>query len=122
MPPLTVKPVGSAIGAVRGLKFNKVIATGQKHHLLSTKIMRTLNTHPTLKGVYNRNDTRFIYRAADGASHRGYQHWHRLYDSRVQNWLIRESSATPKKFEIYLHRIHQSGELKTRIPNVNLID
>lgn len=112
----------AAISAVRGLRFNKVIATGQRHHLMSTKIIRTLNDHPVLKGVYNRQDERFIYRALDNAAHRGYQTWHRVYDQTVVAWLLKHQNSTPKMFQKYLHKIHQSGELQKRIPGVNLLD
>ncbi|MBB1139132.1 RHS repeat-associated core domain-containing protein [Myroides sp. WP-1] len=100
------------------------IATGQAHHLLGNRITRVLNNHPTLKNAfdYSRMNAKYIYKASDDASHRGYQTWHREYDATVVKWLQSNPSATPIQFDRYLHNLHQQPWLKNRIPNVNLIE
>lgn len=99
-------------------------ATGQAHHLLGNKITRALNSHPTLKGAfdYSRTNSKYIYNALDDAAHKGYQTWHRQYDATVVKWLQSNPSATPAQFNKYLHNLHQQPWLKSRIPNVNLLD
>jgi len=97
-----------------------VIATGQRHHLLSTKIMRVLNSHPSLKGLFNRDNPDFIYQALDAAAHKGYQTWHRTYDATVVQWLESNLSATPAQFTKYLNDLYQQPWLKNIIPNVKL--
>lgn len=52
----------------------------------------------------------------------GNQTWHRQYDTTVIQWLQSNPSATPSQFDLYLHNLHQQPWLKSRIPNVNLID
>jgi len=64
-----------------------VQTTGQIHHPISTRIARALDSHPTLKGLYQPRDPRFTTQAIDVAAHRGYQHWHRQLDKEVVNWL-----------------------------------
>lgn len=98
------------------------IATGQRHHLLSNKIMSSLNNHPSLKGAFNRENTKYIYNALDDAAHKGYQTWHRQYDEMIVKWLQSNPSATPVQFNQYLHNLHQQPWLKSRVPNVNLLD
>ena len=105
-----------------GLTGGRVVATGQRHHLLSNRIMRTLNNHRSLRGVFNRSNPRYIYNALDDAAHRGYQKWHRQYDEIVVNWLQNHPSATPAQFNRYLHNLHQQPWLRSRIPNVNLLN
>ncbi|WP_413512619.1 hypothetical protein [Myroides odoratus] len=103
---------------------SSVKATGQAHHLLGNKITRVLNSHPTLKESfdYSRTNTRYIYNALDNEAHRGYQTWHRQYDTTVVQWLQSNPSATPSQFDLYLHNLYQQPWLKSRIPNVNLMD
>lgn len=93
-------------------------ASGQMHHLLSRKILGELERHPTLNGVFSREDPRFIYKAADQAAHRGYQDWHRLYDKKVIDWLKDFPNASPTNFVDYLNSIHQEAWLLERIPGV----
>ncbi len=105
----------------RVAKVTKVIkGTGQVHHVLSNKIMRSLNNHPTLKGKFNREDPMFKYHAKDLESHKGYQKWHREYDAKVGNWLENNPRATEQQFRKYLNDLHQQPWLKDRIPNVNI--
>jgi hypothetical protein len=98
------------------------IPTGQKHHLLSKGIMEELNEHKTLKGIFDREDQRFIYRAFDQEAHKGYQSWHRDYDMKVKDWLLKNEQATEIQFKQFLHGLYQDPELKARIPNVNLLE
>ncbi|MEN1785786.1 MAG: RHS repeat-associated core domain-containing protein [Bacteroidota bacterium] len=111
---------------VKGLFGAKTVikATGQAHHLIGTKIVRALNNHPTLKGAfdYSRTNSKYIYNAIDAAAHKGYQNWHRRYDATVVKWLQSNPSATPAQFDKYLHNLHQQPWLKSRIPNVNLLN
>lgn len=95
-----------------------VTATGQRHHLLSKRIMAALDDHPSLNGSFNRDD--FIYRAINGPAHNGYQKWHIAYDNTVVQWLRSNQNANPAQFRTYLHNLHQEQWLKQRIPNVNL--
>ena len=99
-------------------------ATGQAHHLLGHKITRALNNHPTLKRAfdYSRTNSKYIYNALDAAAHKGYQTWHRQYDATVVKWLQSNPSATPAQFNKYLHNLYQQPRLKSRIPNVKLLD
>jgi RHS repeat-associated protein len=112
-----LKLVGLADDATKG-----VVATGQKHHLLSNKIMQALNNHPTLKGALNRENAKYIYNAIDDAAHKGYQTWHRQYDATVVKWLQSNPSATPAQFNKYLYNLHQQPWLKSRILDINLPD
>jgi hypothetical protein len=42
--------------------------------------MKALNEHPTLNGVFKREDATFKYRAQNADAHKGYQQWHRNVD------------------------------------------
>lgn len=100
---------------------SKLVPTeGQMHHLLSKKVLRALERHDKLKGVFNREDPRFKYQALDTDSHKGYQRWHRQYDAEVANWIDTRPKATPQQFVKFLNEIHQRPEIKARIPNVNI--
>jgi hypothetical protein len=112
-----------AVDVARAANKGKAISTiGWRHHLLSKKIMKALEKHKTLRGIYKQNDPRFIYRAKDLASHRGYQRWHRRVDEEVVEWLERHKHATPEEFERYLHNLYQKPWLRERIPGVNLLE
>jgi len=116
---------GGGIAALRGAQglsstSAAITATGQRHHLLTSKIMRALGSHDNLKGVFNRENARFIYNAADEAAHRGYQKWHRRYDKEVTDWIENNKQATPEEFIQYLDELHQQEWLRKHIPNVNL--
>lgn len=117
-----VRPIKIIKYGYRFAKVSKgtVKATGQVHHVLSNKIMRSLNNHPTLKGKFNREDLMFKYRPKDLESHKGYQKWHREYDAKVVNWLENNPRSTEQQFRKYLNDLHQQTWLKDRIPNVNI--
>jgi RHS repeat-associated protein len=92
-------------------------ATGQLHHVISRQIAKALEEHPNLAGMYRARDARYVSRAADAASHRGYQAWHREVDREVVEWLGAHGEATPERFDRYLRKLYDSPELKKRFPN-----
>ena len=89
--------------------------TGQRHHILSTKVMSALRQHDTLSGLFERND--IITQALDKASHTGYQTWHRAYDSEVVDWLSRHSDATQAEFLQYSIEIYSRDDMSKRFPD-----
>jgi hypothetical protein len=89
-------------------------ATGQWHHVFSTKVMRAIGDHQVLSGVFARNDV--LLRAFDEASHKGYQTWHRAYDDQVVRWLRANPLATEKQFLEYLLEIYSRPEMLERFP------
>ncbi|KEO81190.1 hypothetical protein EL26_22300 [Tumebacillus flagellatus] len=97
-----------------------VNSVGQIHHLLSNKIMKALNDHAKLRGIFNRNDPDLMYRAADEDSHKGYQSWHREYDEEVVKWLTNNPGATKDDFLDFLQSLYERPEIKARIPGVNV--
>jgi len=98
-------------------------ATGQWHHVFSEKIMRQLERHPTLRGLFGRDD--LVVQALDEAGHRGYQTWHRAYDDEVADWLMdpAHQSATREEFLRFLREIYARPEMRQRFPDaLNQID
>ena len=91
-----------------------IIPTGQWHHVFSRKIMRQLNKHETLQGVFSRKDV--VVRALNLASHKGYQKWHRAYDDQVVRWLRNHPSASPNEFLDFLMEIYASPDMRQRFP------
>jgi len=91
--------------------------SGQFHHVISRPIAKALGKHRTLKGLYTERDPRFVTRAADKASHNGYQQWHRDADEEVIKWLDRYPKATPTQFEAELRRIYNRPEMRARFPD-----
>jgi hypothetical protein len=92
-------------------------ASGQLHHVISRSIAQKLERHRTLSGRYTERDPRFVTRAADKASHNGYQHWHRDVDREVIKWLDRYIDATPEQFEAFLREIYSRPQMRARFPN-----
>jgi RHS repeat-associated protein len=90
--------------------------TGQMHHGISRTIHEALEQHPNLRGVYQARDARFVTQAADLASHKGYQKWHRELDVRVANWIRANPNATPEQFEGWLDQVYQEADLLERFP------
>jgi len=90
---------------------------GQQHHLISRLIAKGLSRHPTLKGLFEPRDPRFVSRAKDEQSHCGYQEWHRKVDKEVVDWLEQFPKATPKQFMDKLREIYSRPEMKARFPN-----
>jgi hypothetical protein len=91
--------------------------SGQLHHAISKRIARKLELHGTLKGRYTERDPRFATRAADKASHNGYQKWHRDVDDEVIDWLDRYIKATPEEFEAMLRQIYNRPDMRARFPD-----
>ena len=91
--------------------------TGQQHHAISKKVHRELQQHKNLSGVYKARDPRFVTRAKDSISHRGYQKWHRDLDNEVVNWIKDNKEATPAQFESFLSRRYNRLDLLDRFPN-----
>ena len=91
-------------------------ATGQWHHLLPKEVMRALEGHQTLHGIFERSD--FLVRASDPAGHTGYQAWHRAYDAEVVRWLqdSAHAEATQKEFLEFLLEIHGRPDMLERFP------
>jgi hypothetical protein len=92
-------------------------ASGQLHHVISKRIAAELEDHSTLSGHYTARDPRFVTRAADKASHNGYQKWHRDVDDEVIGWLRRYTNATPQEFEALLREIYSRPAMRARFPN-----
>ncbi|HLL54796.1 MAG TPA: hypothetical protein VK447_14680 [Myxococcaceae bacterium] len=92
-------------------------ATGQLHHIISKPIARALAEHRALKGLYTERDPRFVTRAADKASHNGYQEWHRDVDRKVIRWLRTYKDATPEQFEGFLRWLYNQPDLRARFPD-----
>ncbi|WNG27873.1 Wall-associated protein precursor [Cystobacter fuscus] len=90
---------------------------GQLHHVISRPIAKALNRHPTLTGVYQPRDSRFVTRAVDEAAHCGYQDWHRKVDEEVVNWLDTHKSVTAKEFEAFLRSLYNRPSLRARFPH-----
>jgi hypothetical protein len=92
-------------------------ASGQEHHPISKRIAAKLELHATLRGHYKARDPRFVTRAADKASHSGYQKWHREVDDEVIEWLDKYDEATPAEFEAFLRKIYSRIDMRARFPD-----
>jgi hypothetical protein len=116
----TVEETAARIARITGVH----APNGQNHHLLTNKVMRALDKHRTLRGVFKRDDKRFQYLAKDAEAHKGYDEWHREIDDEVVNWIKdrNNAEATPKEFIRYLHDYYQAPRQSRRIPNVNLLN
>ncbi|HLL54900.1 MAG TPA: hypothetical protein VK447_15200 [Myxococcaceae bacterium] len=91
--------------------------SGQLHHVISKPIAAKLEKHGTLGGHYTARDPRFVTRAADEASHNGYQQWHRDSDKEVIDWLNEHEAATPVEFESKLREIYNRPDMRARFPD-----
>ncbi len=105
---------GARVFGKRIVQHVDIIPTGQWHHVLSNKIMRQLNKHETLGGVFKRSD--IVVQALDRESHIGYQKWHRAYDKEVVDWLRRNPMASPDEFIDILIEIHSRTDMVERFP------
>lgn len=85
--------------------------TGQKHHILSKKIMRALEK-TSLKGSFNRNDS--VVQALYDISHKGYQKWHREIDNTIVKWLMNNPNATKTQFLNELYRLYNKKDIIKR--------
>lgn len=89
---------------------------GQNHHIISRRIARALEEHPTLKGLFKVRDSRFVSRAKDEQSHCGYQGWHRDVDTEVSEWLKTHPRATLDEFMRKLRDVYARPDMKARFP------
>lgn len=94
--------------------WDALCCSGQKHHVLSNKIMGALKEHKTLNGIFNRDD--IIVQGLDAASHTGYQTWHRAYDDQVIRWLAEHQTATRNEFLTFLADLYSTDEMRRRFP------
>ena len=69
---------------------------GEFHHAISRQVQRALASHPTLNGLLDQNDQKWLTQAATKADHVGWQTWHRDYDKELVQWLSDNPSATLK--------------------------
>ncbi|HMT19662.1 MAG TPA: RHS repeat-associated core domain-containing protein, partial [Promineifilum sp.] len=106
--------LGDNADAVLNNLWDALCCSGQKHHVLSNKIMDELGRHRTLRGVFQRDDV--VVQALDNTSHRGYQTWHRAYDDQVVDWLIEHETATSDEFLAFLTNLYSSSEMQRRFP------
>jgi len=90
---------------------------GEEHHGISKRIWDSLQMNPSLKDKFLYRDPKFVTRAADRASHHGYQTWHRALDKEVADWVRKHPSATREEFEDYLRSLYERPDLATRFPN-----
>ncbi|MDY7227110.1 Wall-associated protein precursor [Hyalangium rubrum] len=90
---------------------------GQNHHVISRPIAKALEEHPTLRGLYEPRDERYVAKAKDKESHCGYQKWHRDVDLEIIRWLSRESRATPAEFMAKLREIYNREDMLKRFPH-----
>ena len=95
------------------------LATGQRHHILSNKIMEQLNQHQTLAGIFGRND--MLVQAVNPESHRGYQIWHREYDDQVVEWLEANADANATQFLSFLKGVYEHSSMKERFPGGSML-
>jgi len=102
------------------IRTNPCNANGQIHHLFSKAIMNALQRHPTLSGLFNRENPLFKYPAANRDAHKGYQEWHRNVDNEVVQWLRSREDATIQEFTGLMMKIYQRPEISGRVPNVYL--
>ena len=105
---------GARVFGKKILSHTDIIPTGQWHHLFSNKIIRQLEKHETLRGVFRRGD--ILVQALDRESHVGYQTWHRAYDKEVVDWLKRNAVATSDEFIDFLIEIHARSDMRRRFP------
>jgi hypothetical protein len=90
---------------------------GQNHHVISRPIAKALEGHPTLHGLYEPRDERFVAKAKDKESHCGYQKWHRDVDLEIIRWLRRYEKATPEQFMAKLRELYNRKDMLKRFPN-----
>ena len=118
--PVAGKLIGGFSTALAGMRSRRAVAavgaaTGQLHHAISMRIWKALERNPATSGKYRCRDPRFVTRARDAASHRGYQGWHRKLDRSIARW-IDEYNPTPEQFEGYLRRRYSEPRVLERFP------
>ena len=98
----------------------KAKAGAQSHHIFSDRIIRALNNHPILHGMFDRADPRLIFKAASKAAHNGYEYWHRSVDALIVKWIRDNPTKGKIEFLSYVRKIYQSHGICERIPKVFL--
>lgn len=88
---------------------------GQVHHAVSAKINRALEKNPGTKGRINRNDKKWLTRAATQADHISYQTWHRNYDDNAVKWIER-NNPDPQRFYHYMKAVYRRPAMAKRFP------
>ena len=76
--------------------------------------MTALKQHSKLAGFFNREW--LITEASSGATYKGYQAWHRLYDKEVVAWLATNGAASSEKFLQFLVTKYSDPSLYWRFP------
>ena len=104
-------------GAAAAESSTIVQATGQLHHVLSNPIMRALNNHPTLSGLFDRASS--VVRALTPEAHRGYQAWHRAIDNAMVDWITspQNADATAAQFWAKLYELYNTPDMIERFGN-----
>ncbi len=59
---------------------------------------------------------KLVTRAADLASHKGYQTWHRAYDNEVVDWILGNANATQAEFLQWLRGLYARPDMARRFP------
>jgi hypothetical protein len=117
LPTSAIMAVAMSAPAAGGAGGSAVGESGQLHHVISRPIARALLKNRNLMDHYVERDPRFVTRAADKASHKGYQQWHRDVDREVIDWLKGNRYATPAEFEAKLREIYNRPEMRARFPD-----
>jgi hypothetical protein len=105
--------VGSiSITATAGITLIPAQLLGQAHHVISNPMIRALNNHKTLSGLFDRAGS--IVDALYKHSHQGYQQWHRTIDNNMVNWLSRNPNATSNQFWNELYKQYNTKDMIQR--------
>jgi hypothetical protein len=91
--------------------------TGQLHYGISNSIFRALQEHRNLRGLYQARDPRFVTRAKELVSHRGYQRWHIDLDNEISEYISTRPFLSSQNFEKYLIDRYNQSDLITKFPN-----
>jgi len=91
------------------------LPVGEEHHAISKRIHRELEGNPGTRGHFVPRDPRFVVRAKDGPSHRGYQRWHRELDYEIRNWVI-DHRPSIEQFIREIERRYDQPDLRDRFP------
>ncbi|MGH6931102.1 MAG: RHS repeat-associated core domain-containing protein [Dongiaceae bacterium] len=118
-PASTATQVGRAAAVTqttRATTIDVAKLTGQKHHVISSRVFAVLEKHDILKGVYTLRDARLVAKAKNKMSHYGYQSWHRSFDDEVSTWVRDNPQATQDDFEKFIRDHFDRPDMKDRFP------
>lgn len=119
------KYTDEAVNIVKGAKkaANTVetsikVLKGEIHHPFSAQVVRALENHPTLKGIFQYRDPRYVTQAVDKVSHEGYGKVFRNLDEEVSQWIRHpdNQTATPDQFLSWLRSRYNQPDLKSIFP------